>query len=652
MSQTDSPLGTAPVGKLVLQLAIPAMLAQFVNILYSVVDRMYVGHIAGAGDAALAGVGVCAPVVTMITALGALIGFGGGPLMSIRMGRRDMDGARQIVANSFYLLLALSVMATVPLLVFRRQILFTFGCSEALWEYAEAYFTTYVSGTVFAVMSYGLNQITMSQGFSSTAMRSVMLGAAVNIALDPVFIFALNMGVRGAALATVLSQICSTAYILRFLLGGKAAVGIILDDWCRAIRKADSTHMLIADNIHSQVSLRGDYARPQDDYDLKNHVDEIGMSFYPKGVDGVFEPAERHQIFSGFADAARGEGFFISEMQTHIQAMFNPTTAVRPWELRQWCYEAYAAGAKALIYWMWRPFARGLQTLGRGLVDYKGEETVRFEAARQIGREFAALGPVTPVRGSVGVVYDPLCEDFQYLYTEAYHVDQKLYLRSVYGAYKALFDEGIPCDMIRFDEICRYKAVILTNQIVLTQEQAQTLRDYIENGGLCLADGRFALVSEEGRLLHALPGGFAADLCGQKLLDSDYEGLPFTLNERPVRGFYGRDLMELTDGVSLARFSDGTSAITEKRTGRGRLISLNSYFCYGYEQTGERMFAEVFTELLGENGIKSACQSSCIRTKLVRADGKEYLIAFNYADGPAQADFRWGTHPPYRAGPP
>lgn len=153
-------------GKLVLQLAIPAMLAQFVNILYSVVDRMYVGHIAGAGDAALAGVGVCAPVVTMITAIGALIGFGGGPLMSIRMGRRDMDGARQIITNSFYLLLALSVLATVPLLIFKRQILFTFGCSELLWDYAQAYFTTYVSGTVFALLSYGLNQITMSQGFS------------------------------------------------------------------------------------------------------------------------------------------------------------------------------------------------------------------------------------------------------------------------------------------------------------------------------------------------------------------------------------------------------------------------------------------------------------------------------------------------------
>ena len=147
----------------------------------------------------------------MITALGALIGFGGGPLMSIRMGRRDMDGARQIVANSFYLLLALSLFATVPLLAFRRPILFAFGCSEALWPQASAYFTTYVAGTVFALISFGMNQIVMSQGYSGTAMRSVMLGAVVNIALDPVFIFALHMGVRGAALATVVSQIASAA---------------------------------------------------------------------------------------------------------------------------------------------------------------------------------------------------------------------------------------------------------------------------------------------------------------------------------------------------------------------------------------------------------------------------------------------------------
>ena len=255
MSQTDSPLGTAPVGKLVLQLAIPAMLAQFVNILYSVVDRMYVGHIAGAGDAALAGVGVCAPVVTMITAIGALIGFGGGPLMSIRMGRRDMDGARQIVANSFLSAAraqrardraAARVPAADP--VHLRVQRGTVGVRRGV-------FYDLCLGHVFAVMSYGLNQITMSQGFSSTAMRSVMLGAAVNIALDPVCIFALNMGVRGAALATVLSQICSTAYILRFLLGGKAAVGItrqpVNPGWMRRIVQVGLSPALIIalDNV-------------------------------------------------------------------------------------------------------------------------------------------------------------------------------------------------------------------------------------------------------------------------------------------------------------------------------------------------------------------------------------------------------------------
>lgn len=255
MKQTETMLGTAPVGKLVLQLAIPAMLAQFVNILYSVVDRMYVGNIAEVGADALAGVGVCAPVVTMITAFGVLVGFGGGPLMSIRMGRRDMDDARQIVANSFYMLLVLAVLVTIPVLALRRPILFAFGASEQLWPYAEAYFTTYVLGTVFALLSTGMNQIVMSQGFSGTAMRSVMLGAAVNIVLDPVFIFLLNMGVRGAALATVLSQVCSTAYTLRFLFSDRALVGItkqkVSAGWIRRIIQVGLSPALIIalDNV-------------------------------------------------------------------------------------------------------------------------------------------------------------------------------------------------------------------------------------------------------------------------------------------------------------------------------------------------------------------------------------------------------------------
>jgi len=229
--EQENLLGTQPVGRLVLKLAIPAMLAQFVNILYSVVDRIYVGHIAGVGDLALAGVGVCGPVVTMVTAFAALVGFGGGPLMSIRMGRRDMEGAKQVVASSFWLLMVLSVLVTVPAFLFRRPILFAFGASEAIYPYADAYFSIYILGTVFALLSFGLNQIVMSQGFAAVAMRSVILGAAINIALDPMLIFMCDWGVRGAALATVLSQICSSAYTLRFLFGKRATVPIAPREW-------------------------------------------------------------------------------------------------------------------------------------------------------------------------------------------------------------------------------------------------------------------------------------------------------------------------------------------------------------------------------------------------------------------------------------
>ncbi|MBQ5748812.1 MAG: beta-galactosidase, partial [Oscillospiraceae bacterium] len=258
----------------------------------------------------------------------------------------------------------------------------------------------------------------------------------------------------------------------------KASIGMILDPWCDAIRSVDAVHPLIADNIHSQLALCGSYDRPQDDYDLKRHVDEIGMSFYPKGVCGVMAPAMRHQVFSGYYNASQEEGFFISEMQTHIQALFNPTTAVRPWELKQWCYEAYASGAKGLIYWMWRPFSKGLQTMGRGLVDYRGRETPRLSMAKEFGEQFRKYGVLKPVRARVGIVYDPLCEDFQRAYTEAYGVDQQIYLTSIYGAYKMLFDRNIPCDMICMEEIEKYDAIILTNKIVLTCDEAEKLSQY------------------------------------------------------------------------------------------------------------------------------------------------------------------------------
>ena len=210
-------LGRDPIGKLVLRLAVPSMLAQFVSVLYSIVDRMYIGNIPEIGDTALAGVGVCGPIVTLINSFALLIGIGGAPLAAIRMGEKNLEGAKQILANCFLMLLGIAAFLTTFFLCLKDPLLMTFGASEATFGYAEQYLTICVSGTVFAIMATGLNQFIICQGFSGMAMISVMIGAAMNIALDPVFIFVFGMGVRGAAIATVLSQMASFLFVVGFL---------------------------------------------------------------------------------------------------------------------------------------------------------------------------------------------------------------------------------------------------------------------------------------------------------------------------------------------------------------------------------------------------------------------------------------------------
>lgn len=217
-------LGRDEIGKLVLRIALPSMLAQFVSVLYSIVDRMYIGHIPGEGDAALAGVGVCGPVVTMAGSVAFLIAVGGAPLMSMRMGEGREDKAARILSTCARMLVAAAVLLMALVLPLRRPMLRLFGASEVTYPCAEAYFTVYMCGTLFALLSTGLNQFIIAQGFARTGMLLVMLGAALNIALDPVFIFLLGWGVRGAAAATVLSQLVSAAGALRFLTGRQAAL--------------------------------------------------------------------------------------------------------------------------------------------------------------------------------------------------------------------------------------------------------------------------------------------------------------------------------------------------------------------------------------------------------------------------------------------
>ncbi|MGI6012450.1 MAG: MATE family efflux transporter [Ruminococcus sp.] len=214
------------VSSLVLRLAIPAMIAQFVNILYSIIDRIYIGHIADIGGLALAGVGVCGPIVTLLSSFGTLIGIGGSILMSIRMGEKNQKKAAQILSNSFLMLCIFSLILTVTFLLIKDRLLMWFGASEITFPYANTYMTIYTAGTFFALMAAGLNYFINCQGFPLAGMATVLIGAVSNIVLDPLFIFVFGMDVAGAAIATVISQMLSCFFALSFLFGKKVPVKI------------------------------------------------------------------------------------------------------------------------------------------------------------------------------------------------------------------------------------------------------------------------------------------------------------------------------------------------------------------------------------------------------------------------------------------
>lgn len=228
-------LGNDDIKLLVRRLAIPSMLAQFVNVLYSIVDRMYIGNIKDVGELALAGAGVCGPIVTLISSFAFLVGIGGAPLMAMRMGEDNREGAKKILSNSFALLLGLSGALTVLAILFRQPMLMFFGASEQTFPYANAYLTIYVLGTVFAILTAGLNQFITCQGFANEAMLTTIIGAVMNILLDPIFIFVFGLGVKGAAIATVLSQACSCGFVLWFLMSDRANIRITFQGYSMKI---------------------------------------------------------------------------------------------------------------------------------------------------------------------------------------------------------------------------------------------------------------------------------------------------------------------------------------------------------------------------------------------------------------------------------
>ena len=222
MQQDKTFLGTEPVGQLLRRLAIPTVIAQLVNMLYNIVDRIYIGHIPEVGSSALTGVGVCLPIILIVSAFACFTASGGAPRASIYMGRNDMDSAEKTLGGCFTLQIGISVVLTAALLLWGRKALLAFGASENTIDYAADYLHIYAFGTLFVELTLGMNAFITAQGFAKVGMYTVLIGAAANIVLDPIFIFALGMGVRGAALATVLSQGLSCAWVLVFLCGKKA----------------------------------------------------------------------------------------------------------------------------------------------------------------------------------------------------------------------------------------------------------------------------------------------------------------------------------------------------------------------------------------------------------------------------------------------
>ena len=220
--QTDFSQGSIP--KIILRLAVPMTTAQLVNILYSVIDRIYLGHIPGTGHLALTGLGLTLPIISVLMAFANLCGMGGAPLCAIYRGRGEEEEAEAVMGNAFSLLLLLGVGVTAVCFLCKEPMLYLFGASAETFPYADDYLSIYLCGTLFVMISLGMNPFINTQGFARTGMMTVVLGAVLNLILDPLFIFGLNWGVRGAAFATVISQACSAAWVLRFLTGPKAVL--------------------------------------------------------------------------------------------------------------------------------------------------------------------------------------------------------------------------------------------------------------------------------------------------------------------------------------------------------------------------------------------------------------------------------------------
>jgi beta-galactosidase GanA len=426
----------------------------------------------------------------------------------------------------------------------------------------------------------------------------------------------------------------------------KESIGMFLREWVQAVKAVDPGHPIIADNIHSMVSDDSSFSRPQDDWNVARHVDEFGISFYPKTAPVPMPPHKRWLVLTGAHSASRTGRFWISELQTHIKHMFNPESAVSARELKLWVWEAISHGAKGLIYWKWDPFNKGLQTRGRGLVDYRGKPTPRLDEAIEIssviqkhGTEFASYEPLNP--GAV-ILFDKDAHNFSKAYMAGYkpHAPDSIYLDSIAGLHRLLWELNIPVKIVTPEDVKQGilspgQVLFMTNQLSMSEKLADAICAFISSGGIAVADGKLGEVDDNGILYTQQPGGPLHASLGFDFVDIEPEGLIFEwAGERKYKGYFERKRLDAAGGATVkGRFEDGSPAFLETIIGKGRFLYIATHLWFGYfkEQPLETLaFMKRLTEELGIKGLSKGEGKS--KVKLLQGIGGALLFAFHYGD--------------------
>lgn len=426
----------------------------------------------------------------------------------------------------------------------------------------------------------------------------------------------------------------------------KESIGMFLQEWAQAVKAVDSVHPIIADNIHSMVSDDSSFSRPQDDWNVAQHVDEFGISFYPKTTPNPMPPHKRWLVLTGAHSASRTGRFWISELQTHNKHMYDPQSAVSARELKLWAWESIAHGAKGLIYWKWDPFSKGLQTGGRGLVDYRGKPTPRLDEAIEISRvlrkhesEFASYEPPNP---GAAILFDKDAHNFSKAYMAGYKpfAPDSIYLDSIAGLHRLLWELNIPVKIVTPDDVVQGilspgQVLFMTNQVSMSKELADAIRAFISSGGAAVADGKLGEVDNNGILYTRQPGGPLHSSLGYDLVDLEPEGLQFEwTGEGRFKGYFERKRLDVTGNATVkGRFGDGSPAVLETKIGNGRFFYIATHLWYGYfkEQPSETFaFMKRLADGLGMKRLSKGEGRS--RVKLLQGSGGALLFAFHYGD--------------------